>query len=143
MRPPKPFGNQPVTVNAEKMSVWFHRLLAILLAAAFGLALAAVCLPWELPGKHGWPEALLDFAGDGGHNHRARAAIAARKCFARRVRHRRSRAARRSRSGATTGIPFGPFTFGFEAGPKLFKTLPWAMPLIWVAVILIRAAWRG
>jgi len=38
--------------------------------------------------------------------------------------------------GATMEIPFGPFQFGPEAGPQLFKTLPWAMPLIWVAAIL-------
>jgi len=47
----------------------------------------------------------------------------------------RSWAARSTRSG-DDGIPFGPFLFGVEAGPQLFKTLPWAMPLIWVVAVL-------
>jgi uncharacterized membrane protein len=38
--------------------------------------------------------------------------------------------------GVTMGIPFGPFLFGPEAGPQLFKTLPWAMPFIWVVAVL-------
>jgi putative membrane protein len=38
--------------------------------------------------------------------------------------------------GARAGIPFGPFIFGVEFGPQLSKTLPWAMPLIWIVVVL-------
>ena len=38
--------------------------------------------------------------------------------------------------GVITGIPFGPFTFGFQIGAQLFGTLPWTIPLLWVAVIL-------
>jgi uncharacterized membrane protein len=38
--------------------------------------------------------------------------------------------------GATSGIPFGPFMFGAEAGQKFFNTLPWAMPLLWVVAVL-------
>lgn len=38
--------------------------------------------------------------------------------------------------GAMSGIPFGPFMFGAEAGLKLFGTLPWLMPLLWVVVVL-------
>jgi uncharacterized membrane protein len=38
--------------------------------------------------------------------------------------------------GAATAIPFGPFAFGTEAGPQFFKTLPWAVPLIWIVAIL-------
>jgi len=38
--------------------------------------------------------------------------------------------------GEMTAMPFGPFVFGPEAGPKLFKTLPWAVPLLWVFAIL-------
>jgi uncharacterized membrane protein len=35
-----------------------------------------------------------------------------------------------------TGIPFGPFAPGHNAGPKLFHALPWALPVIWVVAIL-------
>ena len=38
--------------------------------------------------------------------------------------------------GAKAGIPFGPFMFGSEAGLKLFGTLPWIMPLVWVVAVL-------
>ena len=38
--------------------------------------------------------------------------------------------------GVTMEIPFGPFQFGPDAGPQLFKTLPWAMPFIWVIAVL-------
>ena len=38
--------------------------------------------------------------------------------------------------GAKTGLPFGPFVFGSGSGPLMFKTLAWAMPLIWVVIVL-------
>jgi len=38
--------------------------------------------------------------------------------------------------GTRTGIPFGPFIYRTEASPQLFKTLPWAIPLLWVVVVL-------
>ncbi len=49
-----------------------------------------------------------------------------------------------------TGLPFGPVTFGETAGPKLFNTVPWTLPLLWVVVIfnsrgvvrLILRPWR-
>ena len=39
--------------------------------------------------------------------------------------------------GALTGIPFGPFVYNYQAiGRELFPPLPWAIPLLWVFVIL-------
>jgi putative membrane protein len=38
--------------------------------------------------------------------------------------------------GAKTGLPFGPFIYGSALGPKIFNLLPWAMPLVWVVIIL-------
>jgi uncharacterized membrane protein len=38
--------------------------------------------------------------------------------------------------GVKSGIPFGPFMFGPEIGQRFFGTLPWAMPLLWVVVVL-------
>lgn len=38
--------------------------------------------------------------------------------------------------GADSGIPFGSFLFGAEAGLKLFNTLPWTMPLLWIVAVL-------
>lgn len=38
--------------------------------------------------------------------------------------------------GVKTSVPFGPFVFTENTGPKMFNTLPWEMPLLWVVVIL-------
>lgn len=38
--------------------------------------------------------------------------------------------------GVKSGIPFGPFMFGSEIGQKLFGTLPWVMPLLWIVAVL-------
>jgi uncharacterized membrane protein len=38
--------------------------------------------------------------------------------------------------GERTGLPFGPLIYGSAMGPKIFKALPWAIPLVWVVIIL-------
>ena len=38
--------------------------------------------------------------------------------------------------GEKSGIPFGPFIYGAETGWRIFGTLPWAVPLLWVVAIL-------
>lgn len=38
--------------------------------------------------------------------------------------------------GARTALPFGPFIFAPALGPLIWQTLPWAMPLIWVVILL-------
>lgn len=38
--------------------------------------------------------------------------------------------------GVKSGIPFGPFMFEPDAGQKIFGTLPWSLPLLWVAAVL-------
>lgn len=38
--------------------------------------------------------------------------------------------------GARTGMPFGPFLFASGIGPLFYKALPWAMPLIWIVIVL-------
>ena len=51
---------------------------------------------------------------------------------------------------ARTDLPFGPITFSETAGPQLFNTVPWTLPLLWVvaifnsrgAVRLILRPWR-
>lgn len=52
--------------------------------------------------------------------------------------------------GAKTGIPFGPFVYTDNLGPKIFGVLPWPVPIIWVVAIfnsrgvarLILRPWR-
>ena len=97
--------------------------------------LAANGLSLKLPGKPGWPEALLILLATVGT-----ITALARQLALQNVLLAASVIALMGGAvhtlGVTMGIPFGPFLFGAEAGPQLFKTLPWAMPLIWVVAIL-------
>ena len=38
--------------------------------------------------------------------------------------------------GAISGIPFGPFFYAKTSGPRIFNTLPWCVPLVWIAALL-------
>jgi len=38
--------------------------------------------------------------------------------------------------GAATNLPFGPFTFSEQTGPQLFRKLTWAMPWLWIVIVL-------
>jgi putative membrane protein len=38
--------------------------------------------------------------------------------------------------GALVEIPFGRFAYTDQAGPQFFHTLPWAIPFIWIIVVL-------
>ena len=35
-----------------------------------------------------------------------------------------------------TGIPFGPFSYSSTAGPKLFSSAAWFVPLLWVIIVI-------
>jgi uncharacterized membrane protein len=135
MQPSVPPGNRPAATLTEKMKAWFHWLFIVLLAAAFALVLAANGLSLDLPGQPGWPEALLLLLAAAGT-----IAALARQLPLQNVLLAAFVIALMGGAvhalGVTMGIPFGPFLFGAEAGPQLFKTLPWAMPLIWVVAVL-------
>ncbi len=131
MQAPKPRGDRPAIPFAEKMAGWFHWLLAGLLAGAFTLVFAVNCLSLELPGRPGWPEALLLLL----------AAASTITALARqlplqnvllaaghhRAHGRRGPCARRDDGNSLRAVPV-------RRGDRtaLFKTLPWALPLIWV-----------
>jgi putative membrane protein len=123
--------NQSSAGFVQKIATWFYWLLNFLLAAAFALALAKLFLPMN----SGWSEALLVLTATAG----TLAALARQLplqnvllvAFIIVIFNGAALAV-----GALTGIPFGPFTFGEKAGPELFKTLPWIMPLFWLVVIL-------
>jgi uncharacterized membrane protein len=127
---------KPATADpAESAIVWLHRVLTALLAAAWAMALVASGLTLELPGKPGWLEALLLLL----------AAASTLTALARQLPLQNVLAAAfvialmggtAHALGVMAGIPFGPFLFSAGAGPQLFKTLPWALPLIWVVVVL-------
>jgi uncharacterized membrane protein len=128
-------GKATAAAPAERVMVWLHRVLTVLLAAAWAMVLAANGLELDLPGKSGWPEALLLLA----------AAVSTLTALARQLPLQNVLGAAfvialmggtAHALGVMTGIPFGPFLFSADAGPQLFKTLPWALPFIWVVVVL-------
>jgi uncharacterized membrane protein len=135
MQSSAPIGKQPTTDPADTMKAWWHRLLIVLLAAVLVLVLVTDILQLHVPGKPGWPEALLLLLATAGTlTALARQLPLQNVLLAAFVIALMGGAAHAL--GVTMGIPFGPFLFSADAGPRLFKTLPWALPLIWVVVIL-------
>jgi uncharacterized membrane protein len=121
--------------SEAKTTIWLHWLLTVVFAAAFVLVVVMLFKPLKLPGNAVWPEAVLLLSG-------VACTITA---LARRLPLQNVLLAVFVIAvlggaiyvlGAITGIPFGPFTFGESIGPQVFKTLPWAVPLIWVLAVL-------
>jgi uncharacterized membrane protein len=135
MQPSTPIGKPSATDLAQKMKAWWHRLGIVLLAAAAALVLATEGLALNLPGDPGWPEALLLLLATAGTlTALARQLPLQNVLLAAFVIALMGGAAHAL--GVRMGIPFGPFLFGVDAGPQLFRTLPWSLPLLWVTVIL-------
>lgn len=114
-----------------KFPGWTGPLSNFLLAAAFALTLAKPFLRLD----SNWPEALLILL----------AAFSTLAALARRLPLQNVLLAAfiiafiggvAHAIGAKSGIPFGSFLFGSEMGWKIFNTLPWAMPLLWVVAVL-------
>jgi uncharacterized membrane protein len=127
------FQKQPAAVvSDEKIAIWFHRLFAFLLGAAFALELAALFAPAHFSD---WPETTLILL----------ATISTVASLARQLPLQNVLLAAlvialvgggAHALGVITAIPFGPFNFGTQAGPQFFRTLPWEVPLIWIVAIL-------
>jgi uncharacterized membrane protein len=120
--PPDPRG---------KFMTWTYPLSYFLLAAGFVAALAAITIGAE---SH-WPDAVLLLLAT------ASTLIAlARQLSAQNVLLAAFVIAFIGSAvhaiGEKSGIPFGPFMFAPNAGQKIFGTLPWAMPLLWVVAVL-------
>jgi uncharacterized membrane protein len=130
-----PFITETRNIAINKMAVWERHLFTALLLAAYALVLVRLWWPMNLPGKPGWPDAVLLL-------------LAVVSTIAALARHLPLQNVLfvalviAFASGAVTwldlktGIPFGQFTLGDNVGPKLHKTLPLAMPVIWVVAIL-------
>jgi uncharacterized membrane protein len=131
---PKHFQNQSAAgaVSNKKIAPWFHWLFAFLLAAAFGLEFVTLYAPVNFSN---WPEAVLillaTFSTIASLTRQLPLQNVLSAAFVIALIGGAAHAV-----GALTGIPFGPFIFGDNAGPEIFKTLPWAMPLLWVVVVL-------
>jgi uncharacterized membrane protein len=123
--------NSPAPTAVKKWLATLHWLSIFLLATGFVLSLATVALKSD----SNWPIVLLLVVAAGGtliHLARrlplqnvllAAAIIALLGSLAHAVT-------------AIVGIPFGRLIFGAPAGIRLFGTLPWIMPLLWVVLVL-------
>jgi uncharacterized membrane protein len=130
-----PIKTRTDNLISRKLARWERRLFNALFVAAYALVVARLWWPIALPGKPGWPEAVLLLLAVVG----TLAALARHLPFPNGL----GAAGLIAVAGGAadwlcgeTGIPFGAFTPGESAGPTLFRVLPWAMPLIWVLAIL-------
>lgn len=115
-----------------KLCAWLASGLAL---ASLMLVLATLLTPVRLPGKPGWPEAVLVLA----------ALLATLASLARQLPGQNVLLAGAIIAtiggllhgvGAATAIPFGPFTYTDSAGPRLFGVLAWPVPALWIIAVL-------
>ena len=130
-----PFKSKTDEIVIRKMARWERDLFNALFLAAYALVLVRLWWPMNLPGQPGWPDAVL-------------LVLAAASTCAALARHLPfpnvlfTALFIALAGGAVTwlnlntGIPFGQITLGDNVGPRLLQTLPWAMPVIWIVVIL-------
>ncbi len=135
MQPPASSQNQPAPDSGGKITACVHWLLTTLVAVCFAAVFVMLWPSANLSDKPEWPSALL----------LSLATASTIVTLLRRLPMQNVLWAVliiavvggvAHALGAITDMPFGPFMFGPEAGPKLFKTLPWAVPLLWVFAIL-------
>jgi hypothetical protein len=126
----------PLRIN--RFSRWaprIHRVLFGLFLLQFALVWTRLWLPWPLLGSARWPDGLLVVLTTAtvvasltrqlpGQNVMLASTIIA--FIAGAVQS----------LGALTAIPFGTYAYTEQIGQQLFYPLPWAVPLMWIAVIL-------
>ena len=130
-----PIKSKPDNRVTQKMARQGRPLFTALLLGAGALVLMRLWWPVHLPGKSGWPEAvLLWLAIIGTVAALARHLPLQNILFAAFVIALAAGAA--TWLDLITGIPFGQFTTGGNTGPKLFAAVPWAMPVVWILALL-------
>jgi uncharacterized membrane protein len=130
-----PLKKRTENIVVKKMARWERHVFNVLFLTAYALVLAGLWWPMSLPGKPGWPGAvLLVLAVVGTIAALSRHLPLQNILFAASFIGLAAGAA--DWLDWKTGIPFGAFTPGQNTGPKLFHALPWAMPVIWILAIL-------
>jgi len=123
------------TLPSEKLFALGGHIASGAALVFFGLVLWQTISRSPLPGKPGWAEALLVVT----------AAIATLASLARQLPGHRILIAATIIAvlggsahaiGVASAIPFGPFVYTDAAGPRLFGTVAWPMPLVWLIVVL-------
>jgi len=144
---------QKIPLRTNRFSGWapnVHRALLVLFLLQFTLVWARLWLPGPLLGNARWPDGFLLVLMTAtviasltrqlpGQNVMLASVIIA--FIAGAVQS----------IGALTAIPFGPYVYTDRFGQQLFHPLPWAVPLMWIAVIfasrgvarLILRPWRN
>ena len=101
----------------------------------FALVWTRLWLPWPLLGSVRWPDGLLMVLTTA-----AVLASLARQLPGQNVMLAATIIAfigsAAQTLGALTAIPFGPFVYTEHIGQQLFYPLPWAVPMVWIAVLL-------
>ncbi|MSU59765.1 MAG: carotenoid biosynthesis protein [Pedosphaera sp.] len=119
----------------EQLQRFVQRIFTAVALAAYALVMAGIFSDLHLPGKPGWPEAMLllvttvaTIAALSRHlpaqNVLLGTAIIA---FIGGLAHG---------VGAATAIPFGPINFTENIGPRILDLLGWPMPLLWIVIVL-------
>ena len=112
-----------------------HGVLFGLFLAQFTLVWSRLWLPWPLLGNARWPDGLLVVLTTAtvlaslacelpGQNVMLASIVIA---FIAGAVHT---------LGALTAMPFGPYVYTDHIGQQLFYPLPWAVPMVWIALLL-------
>jgi len=130
-----PLKKRTGNIVIKQMASWERRVFNVLFLAAYTLMLVSLWWPMSLPGKPGWPGAVLLVL----------AVVGTIAALARHLPLQNILLAALAIAFASsaavwldlkTGIPFGQFTVGDDTGPRLLKVVPWALPPLWILAIL-------
>lgn len=109
--------------------------ISALAMVSFLLVLWPLISPSPLPGKPGWPKAMLVLtAGLTTLASLSQTLPGPKVLFATVIIGLLGGLAHGL--GAKTAFPFGPFVYSEAAGPKFFNALAWPLPAIWIIAIL-------
>ena len=135
MEPAAVSQSQPVSVLTEKRMAWLHWPFTVLLRCRLARGVRWLWSSVNLPGKASWPEALLLLLAAVGTIAALARHLPLQNILLAALRHR-PRRRRGARARFEDRHSLRPVPVRAAAGPKLFKTLPWAMPLVWVVAML-------
>ena len=126
---------RPTAGVSTNLAKPLHWLLSTLFLLAFALVWLALWVPLQVPGKAGWPEAVLVLVAAATTLISLSRQLPAQNVVLAAAVIMFIAAAVES-IGAATSVPFGPFTCTSLAGPQFLNRLAWPIPLIWVIAIL-------
>ena len=120
---------------AGHLGRFFYWFTSALTLAIFAVVLVQQLTQLHLPGRPGWPDALLIFAAT-----LSTLAALTRKLPTQNVLLGAAVIALvggiAHGFGAATAIPFGPFAYTDRVGLRFLDTFAWMMPLVWVVAVL-------